>query len=122
MINCQIDTMYAGDSPTFLITVTDQDGNPYPLTGHTIYMTAKRQKSDPDGSAIFQLSSTAGEITVGVPTNTAEAVPPSADTNGLTANVSAYIGVRVITPGGRPFTVFEGTLPIVIPTTRTNTP
>jgi len=118
MTTCQIDRMYRGDTPTLRITATNPDGSPYSLTGHTIWVTAKRSKSDADAAAIFQLSTTEGNVTVGVPDNTADAVPPSADTSTLTNDVQAYIGVRIKTPGGRVYTIYEGVLPIVAGTTQ----
>lgn len=36
----------------------------------------------------------------------------------LTADVQVYIGVRIKTPGGRVYTIFEGTLPIIAGTTQ----
>lgn len=120
MTTCQIAPMYRGDTPTLRITATNPDGTPYSLTGHTIWVTAKRSKADLDAAAVFQLSTTEGNVTVlGAPDdNQADAVPPSADTSGLTADVQVYIGVRIKTPGGRVYTIFEGTLPIIAGTTQ----
>lgn len=120
-MTCQIKPMYIGDSPQLLIEAFEPDGvTPYPLTGHVVYVTAKRSQSDLDAAAVFQLSTTEGNVTVStVPgeTHTAIAVPPAADTAGLTANITVFLGVRVITPDNRPLTIFEGTLPLVRPTT-----
>ncbi len=119
MTTCQIDRMYRGDTPTLRITATNPDGSPYSLTGHTIWVTAKRSKADAD-PGIFQLSTTEGNVTVlGAPDDDkADAVPSSADTAALTADVQAYIGVRIKTPAGRVYTIFEGVLPIVAGTTQ----
>ncbi len=121
MTTCQIKPMYIGDSPEFLISAYLPDGvTPYSLTGHTIWMTAKRSQADLDAAAIFQLSTTASEITIKVAPNDHEAVavPPSSATALLTAGLQAFVGVRILTPTGRPLTLFEGTLPLVMPTTR----
>lgn len=120
MTTCQIDRMYRGDTPTLRITATNPDGSPYSLTGHTIWVTAKRSKSDADAAAIFQLSTTEGNVTVlsAPDDHKADAVPPSADTSALTADVQAYVGVRIKTPAGRVYTIFEGTMPIVAGTTQ----
>lgn len=119
MTTCQIKPMFRGDTPTLRITATNPDGSPYSLTGHTIWVTAKRSKADAD-PGLFQLSTTSGNVTVNAAPNddTADAVPPSAATSALTADVQAYVGVRIKTPGGRVYTIYEGTMPIVAGTTQ----
>lgn len=119
MTTCQIAPMYRGDTPTLRITATNPDGTPYSLTDHTIWVTAKRSKADAD-PGLFQLSTTAGNVTI-LPSpdeDTADAIPPSAATSALTADVQVYIGVRIKTPGGRVYTIYEGTMPIIAGTTQ----
>lgn len=119
MTTCQIEPMFRGDTPTLHITATNPNGTPYSLIGHTIWVTAKRSKADAD-PGVFQLSTTAGNVTVNAAPDdhTADAVPPSAATSALTSDVQVYLGVRIKTPGGRVYTIFEGTMPIIAGTTQ----
>ncbi len=122
MTVCKIKPMYIGDSPEFLIEAFEPDGiTPYPLAGHTIIMTAKRSKAELDAAAVFQISTTASTIAIlATPGDEHKAigVPPSSATSALTADAQLFVGVRIITPAGRPLTVYEGVLPLVLPTTR----
>lgn len=121
MTPCQIKPMYIGDSPEFLIEAFLPDGvTPYSLTGHTIWLTFKRSQADLDAAAISQMSTTEGNITIKVAPddNQAVAVPPSVDTASLTSGVTVFVGARIKTPLGRIYTVYEGTMALVMPTTR----
>lgn len=119
MVTATLSTMYRGDTPTFRITATDERGQPYALTGHSIWVTCKRSKSDVDGSAIFQLTVGSGVTINAAPdAHTADCVPASGATSGLTSDINAFLGVRIRTPGARVYTIFEGVLPIVAGTTQ----
>lgn len=56
-------TIYRGDTVKLDLAVTS-GGAVYPLTGSTIWFTAKRQYSDPDSSAVFQKSTLSGGIVI----------------------------------------------------------
>lgn len=103
--------MVRGDTPVWELAVTDKNGAPYDISGSTIWMTAKNNIDDTDLAAIFQLSTTTGEITLTTPlSGLAQIIPTAAATSGLTADAQLYYDIQVRTPANRTFTVVKGTL------------
>jgi len=103
--------MTRGDTPTWNLAVTNDDGSAFNLTGCTIWFTAKYSPADAD-PGVFQLSTTGGEIVI---TNAvgglATITPLTTSTSGLTQDVVLYWDVQVRTPAPvRTYTVGFGTL------------
>ena len=117
--------MYRGDTPVWELTVTDkQTGAAEDITGYTIWMTAKRAKTDTDAQAVFQISTTSGDITITDAVNgLAEVVPPSSATLSLTESVKLYFDVQVKPPASsRIHTITDGVLVVALDVTQTVTP
>ena len=103
--------MIRKDDYTFNIGVL-QEGAAFNLTGCTVYMTAKYSYSDADGSAVFQLSTSGGQITV---TNAAGGLAtiaiPSSATSSLANRVTHLLfDIQVVTGASKRHTVMRGTL------------
>lgn len=103
--------MIRGDTKVLTITVT-RDGQPYDLTGHTLWLTAKRTPTDADSAAVFQLSTTAGGITI---TNAAGGVARAeiapTHTESLPAVVNRLVyDVQIADGTGGVYTVASGEL------------
>lgn len=92
-----IELVFRGDTPVLGLTVFQEDGvTPYDLTGHAIWMTAKRNKDDADLDAVFQVSTTSGAITItNAAGGVAQIVPPTTATSGLTADEKLFYDVQV---------------------------
>lgn len=117
----KLDAMRRGDTPLWLITVT-QSGTPFNLTGYTIRMTAKYAVNDSDADALFQLSTTTGEIVItDAAGGLAQARPLRSSTSALTEDKTVYWDIQ-ISKNGSPdvtFTVDSGELLITRDITRT---
>jgi len=50
--------IYRGDTHTITVTVTNADGTAFNLTGYTMKLTVKTNKSDPDSSALLTKDAT----------------------------------------------------------------
>lgn len=113
-------TMKRGDSFQFTTTVT-LNGSALDISGYSVWVTAKRQKSDLDAAAIFQLTKAGGAITVGgAGNNVATTTIPPASTASLTADTVLYYDVQIESPGGKVDTVAEGVLTIGLDVTQTS--
>ena len=114
--------MRRGDTPIWDLAVLDDDGAAFNLTGYTIRMTAKRSIDDADVDAVFQLSTTAGTITVtSAAGGLAEMQPDREATNTLATDVNLVWDVQVAKDGApdETFTVADGTLIVRRDVTRT---
>lgn len=89
-----------GDTPVWDLAVLDTNGDPFNLTGYTIRMTAKTDIDDTDADAVFQLSTTTGEIVI---TNAAGGLatiqPERSSTNTLTTDITVYCDVQIADDG-----------------------
>lgn len=56
--------IYKGQSATFRITVTDEDGERFDLTGSTLYFRVKLSVTAADPALITKASSTPAQITI----------------------------------------------------------
>jgi len=56
-----IENFYRGDTVEYNITLTGEDGNPFPLTNATIYFTMKSDIALPDEEAEIQIEITEHE-------------------------------------------------------------
>jgi hypothetical protein len=114
--------MRRGDTPVWELTVIDEDGAAFNLSGYTIRMTAKTSIDQADADAVFQLSTVDGTITI---TNAAgglaEMQPERDSTNTLTVDTSCVWDVQIAKDGtpDETFTVADGTLLIRRDVTRT---
>jgi hypothetical protein len=81
--------IYKGQSATFRITITDEDGERYDLTGATLYFRVKVSVTTADPALITKVSSTPAQITIlaqsGDTVGQAEIYLLPADTTALTA-------------------------------------
>lgn len=112
--------MFRGDTPTFLITVTDRVGAAFDISGYEIWFTAKNNKDDPDASAVFQITTVTGDIVItsGVG-GLAEATPPASATSGFTADRQLFYDVQLRNAAlTRTYTVAAGTLTVTRDITR----
>lgn len=103
--------MRRGDTPEWDIEVFEADGvTPFDLSGCTIWLTVKRLITDAD-PGVFQLSTTAGTITITDAANgQCTAQPLASQTSGLTADIQGLFDVQVRTAGspGNTYTVLNG--------------
>jgi len=53
-MSCQLLTQTIGDTKKYTVTFKDSDGNAIDITGATVYLTVKKNKTDSDSDAIFQ--------------------------------------------------------------------
>ena len=112
--------IWRGDGFPFDVVVTNSDtGAAYPLTGHTIWCTFKRQLSDLDSAAVWQGTASGGAITI--TGNTARVVVPGSAFVLLTEPTTLYFDVQIQAPGGQPQTVVWGTALIQLDVTRATT-
>lgn len=90
-----LETMRRGDTPVWELTVYDDDGNPFDLTGWEAYFTAKRLITDPD-PGLFQLSTANGAITYPNPGGGVMRIQPRrADTASLTEDTPVLWDVQI---------------------------
>jgi hypothetical protein len=98
-------TMTRGDTPVWEMTVYDDTGAPFDLTGYTAYFTAKRTFTEAD-PGVFQLSTVNGAITY---PNAAGGVmriqPRRVDTDTLTEDTSVIWDVQISLNPDTTFTV-----------------
>lgn len=116
----EIDEITRGDGRTLTITATYPEaipgqniaaGNPYPLTGKTIWFTAKRRISDADADAVISKKTGAGIEVLAGQTNKARITINATDTDDLPdQTVTLACDVQVKEPGKDPWTVAEGRL------------
>lgn len=107
-----------GDTNVFDATVT-LSGSPLDVSAYDIWCTAKYSKDDADVDALFQVTKTAGEITVGgASNNVATIAVPAADTVALLVDVVVFYDIQIQAPGGQITTVANGTMTISKDVTR----
>lgn len=115
-------TMARGDRRTIKIVATYPEaipeqsivaGDPYPLTGKTVYFTARKKYKETIAPLIAKTSLTSGGITVRANPNThiADILLVSDDTESLTIE-ELNCDVRAEPSTGEPITIAEGTLTI----------
>lgn len=110
-------TMRRGDTPIWDLAVTE-DGDPFDLTGATLYFTAKASLDDAD-PGLFQLTNGAGITITDAAGGEAEIQPRRSDTNTLTADWAGFYDVQVsIAATSDTYTVDNGTLTIQRDVTR----
>lgn len=107
-----------GDSIPFDVTIT-LDGVALDLTNYDIWATGKRQLSDADVDAVFQVTKAGGAIVVsGAGNNIARVTIPGSSTASLTANTTLFYDVQIKSPTGLITTVADGRLTITLDVTR----
>lgn len=108
-----------GDLTEFALTV-DADGTD--ITGMTITLTAKYSVGDSDDDAVFQISTTGGDIVIddgaADPALVSISIPPDA-TSGLTAKTLLYADIQIVDGSGNPRTPMRGTLLVLMDVTQT---
>ena len=103
---------WRGDGLVFDVTVTSE-GAAVDLTTYDIWCTGKRNLSESDADAVFQVTKTAGDIVIsGAGNNVATITVPASDTVGLTVPLTLYYDVQIKAPAGQPITVAWGQLAI----------
>ena len=107
-----------GDNIQFDVLVT-LDGAALDISAYSIWCTGKRQLSDLDASAIWQVTKAGGEITVvGTGNNIARVNVPAALTAVLTENVTLFYDVQIKSGAGVVSTVADGRIAITLDATR----
>jgi len=95
-------TIFRGQTASFVITVTDEGGVRFDLTGSTLYMRIKQSVSDPD-PAIVELLTGTGIVhrnqTASATVGQADIVVTSAQTKLLTNQNNVY-DVWLVKPSG----------------------
>jgi len=112
--------MCRGDSRTFELTVTDENGV-VDLDGAEIRFTVKRSYVDPDSEAIIQKATAnvdgGGDeqiLITDAPNGEAEIYLVPADTIGLEIpSYDLYQDVQVTMPSGKVYTVQQGTFRLI---------
>lgn len=109
-----------GDHRIYDLDVDDENGNPLPLAGATLWFTVKRRESQSDAEAAFQLSSAvAAQINIYSPAE-GKAYIYVENTHTQDLDILPYIyDVQVKTAAGKPYTVVKGSYTIVGDVTRT---
>lgn len=103
-----------GDTLDYTITVAGVD-----LTAPNthIWFTGKLNRSDPDGTAVWQRTINNGGIIVTGPTTAIATLDPLITAN-LPDGTIVYYDVQVRTPEGRVQTAFEGEIPFDVDITQ----
>lgn len=102
--------MVRGDTATFTITVTNQDGTPFDLTSATLWFSVR---SAPGAVGyIFQKKTPSSGITVATPTTGVAVISiDNADTSGLSPSEQRLVwDCQLKTSGGSIFTINRGDL------------
>lgn len=105
-------SFWRGDGLVFDCTITSE-GAAVDLTTYDIWCTGKRNLSESDADAVFQVTKTAGDIVIsGAGNNVATITVPASDTVGLTVPLTLFYDVQIKAPAGQPITVAWGQLAI----------
>lgn len=109
-----------GDNIKFDVTVTQGPGGPaLDLTLYSIWCTGKRQMSDLDVDAIWQVTKAGGDITVtGTGNNIARVNVPGTFTAVLTDSAQLFYDVQIKSPANDIDTVANGRIKIILDVTR----
>ena len=91
-----------GDSGRLDVTVTDASGDPYPLTGATLFLTVKNALTDADSSAVIRKEVTAHDDAAG-----GESHFDLLTTDNATAG-TRYYDVQLKTSDNKVYTLFGG--------------
>ena len=110
-----------GDSLPLYITVTDQARKPIDISLAKLWMTAKRQYGDLDAAAVFQISTTSGDIVItDGPNGLATIVVPASATASLPAQeIRLAYDIQIRMQNGIVQTIERGTLSITPDVTQT---
>ena len=92
-------TFARGDDIPFSFAFTDINNNPLPLTGYTLYLTIKRNKTDTDAQAVVATSYTASVPLSGIIASTVS------HTVTMMLLGLYYYDFRVVTNTGQIFTI-----------------
>ena len=118
MINLDL-SMVRGDTRIIDCTVKGVDGTtPYDLTSCTLTFTAKRQITDADGVATFQLTNGAGITITDAPGGLFEIEITPASTYSMTAGATLVCDIQLKDVNARVFTLGKGTLAVSEDVTR----
>lgn len=122
-------TLYRGNDRVILATATfpeaivDQGieaGDPFPLTGKTVWFTVKRLYSDTDEEALFQKSTEDGITIREAPDdNVAEITIDRADTADIYKDTEFHYDLQTKNEDGKVWTTAEGKLKVEASVTRT---
>lgn len=121
-------TMYRGNDRRILATATypedipDEEitaGDPFPLTGKTVWFTVKKQYSDIDEDALFQKSTEDGITIRAEPNdNIAEITIDRADTEGIYQDSIFHYDLQTKNEDDKVWTIAEGQLTVEASVTR----
>ena len=119
-------TMQRGDTPTWRIPVFESlngapTATPFDLTGYKIWMTAKREWTDTDAQAVFQITSVGGQIVLVGPAadGLIDVTPLPASTLSLVADTTLKYDIQIANATGtRVYTVRKGELLVELESTQ----
>lgn len=122
--------LYRGNDRRILAVATypedipDEDitaGDPFPLSGKTVWFTVKRLYSDIDEDALFQKSTEDNGITIRADpdNNVAEITIDRADTEGIYQDSTFHYDLQTKNEDEKVWTIAEGTLTVEASVTRT---
>ena len=107
-----------GDNIKFDVDVK-LDDVPLDISAYSIWCTGKRQLSDADVDAVWQVTKAGGQITViGAGNNIARINVPGSNTAVLTENATLFYDVQIKSAGGDIDTVADGRVQILQDVTR----
>lgn len=106
-----------GDTIPLVIHVT-KSGQPMPLTGVTMWFTAKRGENDTDNQAVIRKSTDTTGITPSDTIGEAFITIDPADTATLPMPLTLICDVQIREPGGQVTTVASGKLTFLADVTR----
>ena len=119
-------TMQRGDTPTWRIPVFESlngapTATPFDLTGYKIWMTAKREWTDTDAQAVFQITSVGGQIVLVGPAadGLIDVTPLPASTLSLVADTTLKYDIQIANATGtRVYTVRKDELLVELESTQ----
>lgn len=110
--------IYRGDTPTFNVAVT-WGGEVFPLTGCSMWFTAKYAYADDDADAVFQKTIGDGITVTNAGCGEAEITLSSSDTSSLSSSkVMLVYDLQIRNAEGKIYTVAYGNIVVLPDVTR----
>jgi hypothetical protein len=110
--------MFRGDTLVFDGVAEESGGDPQDLTGCTLWMTAKNQKSDLDADAVIAVESGSGIEVVSAAAGTFTVTIAATLTADLTKRSLLHYDVQLKDATGQIYTVDSGTITVELDITR----
>ena len=89
--------MYRGDTTSFTVTCSDDEGGVLDITGAVLWFTAKNNPTDTDAQAVFQhYSPSNGIVLTDAANGIATITMAESDTSGLDGDTTLYWDVQCV--------------------------